>query len=198
MKPKFINVGETFSDFKVYLPYATEDNFVRKKVYSSHQAFVHEVMIESLGEIQERLKETPYQLLILDAYRPFSIQEYFWSLCPDEGYLAKPIRDDQRNIVKGSNHNRGLAIDCTLTNRASESWMPMPSGFDEFNEKAHRVWTNQKKKFLQDENYKYAIELEEILEGQGFRGNPREWWHFDFVTHLEIDYVDLSFEELIS
>jgi D-alanyl-D-alanine dipeptidase len=57
------------------------------------------------------------------------VQRKFWSLVPDERYVANP--------AKGSRHNRGAAVDLTLVDQNGQE-LPMPTPFDDFTDKAHR------------------------------------------------------------
>ena len=81
----------------------------------------------------------------------------FWELVPDERYVANPI--------KGSNHNRGAAVDLTLITKEGEE-LEMPTGFDDFTEKAFRNCTD-----LSESAIKNRALLEEVMSKHGFVGN---------------------------
>ncbi len=99
-----------------------------------------------------------------------------------EGYVANP--------VKGSNHNRGMAVDLTLV-EASGKELAMPSGYDEFSERAHRDYTGGT-----ETERKNRQTLQEAMEKEGFRGITTEWWHFDFKNAKDHPVLDLPFSEV--
>ena len=92
-----------------------------------------------------------------------------WAIVPDPRYVADP--------AKGSNHNRGVAIDITL---ADETGTPltMPTEFDDFTEKAHRSFQCGPTPGEQLPCRNRGL-LETLLKSAGLRGLPTEWWHFE-------------------
>ena len=52
-----------------------------------------------------------------------------WKIFPQPGYVADPS--------KGSNHNRGAAVDLTLA-EPDGGWVEMPTPFDSFTPAAHQ------------------------------------------------------------
>src|SRR5690606_5159628 len=102
-----------------------------------------------------------------------------WAALPQEGYVANP--------AKGSRHNRGAAVDVTLINLADGSEFEMPSGYDEFNQKAHRNFQGASDRAIRNREL-----LESIMERHGFIGLPTEWWHFDDVDWEIYPVSDLS------
>ncbi len=116
---------------------------------------------------------------IFDAYRPLSVQKKMWAKFPLEGYVADP--------AKGSNHNRGAAVDVTLVDKNGEE-LPMPSPYDEFSERAHRDYAGGT-----DEERKNRKILEDAMQAEGFRGISTEWWHFDDADAKTYPILDLPF-----
>src|SRR6185295_1434430 len=92
---------------------------------------------ERLASVQEELAERGLGLKVWDAYRPFSIQQRFWKLVPDDRYVAQPTTWYGRPL-DGSKHNRGAAVDVTLVDRKTGRELEMPSAFDDFSKRAHR------------------------------------------------------------
>ena len=66
----------------------------------------------------------------------------------------------------------------------------MPSGFDEFTERASPDYTGGT-----DEERRNRDLLRELMEAEGFVVNPNEWWHFDFNDWEQYPIADISFDE---
>ena len=94
-------------NFKLDLAYATSDNFTKSIIYPAklNYTFLSAPAYKALKKIAKKFKKQNLGIIIFDAYRPHSATVKFWELVPDERYAANPS--------KGSNHNRGLAIDIT-------------------------------------------------------------------------------------
>ncbi|HEX6201520.1 MAG TPA: M15 family metallopeptidase, partial [Thermoanaerobaculia bacterium] len=120
-----------------------------------------------------------------DCYRPFSVQERFWQLVPDEDYVAKPARGADGRPAEGSRHNRGAAVDLTLADAAGEP-LPMPTAYDDFSHRAHRTLPG-----ATPEQAANARRLEAAMEAEGFTGLPTEWWHYDGPGWREHPLLDV-------
>lgn len=157
--------------------YATNDNFTKKKVYTQAKCY----LIKD-AKASDELNNLGYTLKIWDAYRPLSVQYLFWSLVPDERYVANPH--------KGSRHNRGCAIDLTLVDRHGEE-VAMGTEFDDFTQKAHRDFTSLPSHELDNRKI-----LQSIMEKNRFIGLETEWWHFDFEDWENYPILDSTFDSL--
>ena len=151
----------------------------RSKLYPEARALLRPEVAERLSRVQQALGKQGLFLKIFDAYRPLAVQKKMWARFPMEGYVANP--------AKGSNHNRGAAVDVTLVD-ANGSELPMPSAYDEFSERAH--WDYQGG--TEDERKNRAL-LREAMESEGFRGISTEWWHFDYKDAKSYPVLDLPF-----
>jgi beta-N-acetylhexosaminidase/D-alanyl-D-alanine dipeptidase len=152
--------------------YATDNNFTGAAVYPLAACYLRADAAGRLAQVQADLRARGQGLKVFDCYRPFSIQKKFWALVPDERYVAKPVEDNGRPVA-GSKHNRGAAVDATLVD-ASGRELEMPSGFDDFSEKAHRGYPGASPAAQAN-----ARLLEDAMARRGFTGLPTEWWHFD-------------------
>jgi D-alanyl-D-alanine dipeptidase len=163
---ELVDVKKLVPDVVLDLRYATENNFTHHRVYDRAVCLARRSTAEKLAAVQKELQTEGLGLKLFDCYRPLSVQKKFWSLVPDERYVANPAR--------GSRHNRGAALDLTLIRVADGKQLDMGTEFDDFTERAHRdyaslppnVRTNRKK-------------LEDVMARHGFIGLPTEWWHFD-------------------
>lgn len=164
------------------LRYATADNFTGVAVYPEARALLRREAALALLAVQEELRAEGLGLLIWDAYRPLSVQRLFWSLVPDERYVADP--------AKGSRHNRGAAVDLTLCDRLGRP-LPMPTAFDDFSGRAHRDargWTPEQRR--------NSERLQAAMERHGFNGLPTEWWHYDLVDWRRYALLDIPLNEV--
>lgn len=186
----FVHLEAYAPTLLIELPYATEQNFTGEKVYPIHEAFLQEEVAESLVRAQNAFQKKGFLLKILDAYRPFSIQEKFWKICPDDRFIAKPVREGQK-LISGSHHNRGAAVDVTLTDLHGKE-VSMPSGFDEFTERAMRTYDKGPKEALKNRDI-----LMQVMEENDFKGIEMEWWHFNHIHAANYPLCDFSLEELL-
>ncbi len=146
--------------------YATADNFTGRRIYAEARAFLQREAAAALLRADSSLRAKGCRLKIWDAYRPLSAQKILWSIKPDERYVANP--------KLGSMHNRGMAVDVTLTDLDGKD-LPMPTAYDDFSERAGRNYA-----LLPEEAKRNRGLLRAAMEQAGFRGIPSEWWHFDY------------------
>lgn len=107
-----------------------------------------------------------------------------WKLVHDERYTADP--------AKGSSHNRGAAVDVTLVKISTGQELVMPTGFDDFSEKAHHTYTNLPKEVVDNR----AL-LKTTMEKFGFVSLRTEWWHYSLPDAAKrFELLDLSFQQL--
>lgn len=81
---------ELDNGFIIDLKYATEDNFVKKAVYSSPVCVIRRETGEKLVKAHRIFKEKGYTIKIWDAYRPLHVQQLFYEACPNPDFVAKP------------------------------------------------------------------------------------------------------------
>ncbi|HTY59103.1 MAG TPA: M15 family metallopeptidase, partial [Bacteroidota bacterium] len=88
--------------------YATPDNFMKRPMYAEARAFLQRPAAGALVRASRALRAHGFGLLVKDAYRPWSVTKKFWDETPAR--LHRFVADPS----KGSRHNRGCAVDCTL------------------------------------------------------------------------------------
>lgn len=157
---------------RVDMRYATRDNFTGAVIYPAARCRLRREVAERLARVQARLAKAGVGLKVWDCYRPFTVQETFWARVPDERYVARPVRRGAE-LVAGSKHNRGAAVDLTLVDRAGVE-LEMPTKFDDFSERAHRGHAGASEAARRN-----ARTLEAAMVAEGFEPMPTEWWHFD-------------------
>jgi D-alanyl-D-alanine dipeptidase len=139
---------------------------------------------ESLVRVHKKLEKDGLGLVIFDGYRPWTITKLFWDVVPEDKrkFVANP--------VKGSKHNRGCAVDLSIYDRKSGELVAMPSGYDEFTERASPDYSGG----TVEERSNREM-LRRYMEAEGFTVNPNEWWHFDYKDWEKYDIYDISFEK---
>jgi D-alanyl-D-alanine dipeptidase len=159
----------TASDgFVIDIKYATTDNFVKEKIYPCARFFLRPKVADALLLVNKELKTQGYRLKLFDGYRPRPAQQNLWDKVPDPNYVAPPS--------KGSMHNRGVAVDLTITDMTGKEFN-MGTPYDFFGPQAHHDYTNLPKEVLQ-----IRTKLKAVMEKHGFQSIRTEWWHYSFAT----------------
>lgn len=164
--------------------YATENNFMKQKVYPCPKALLRKVAAEALFEAHQKFKEKGYRIKIYDGYRPLSVQWILWNKTTNKNYVANPR--------KGSNHNKGCAVDMTLVD-ADGNELNMGTGYDFFGKEAHHTFTDFPKE-EKEEILKNRKILKTIMESVGFKSISNEWWHYDFKIKYPVSDIPLPCE----
>lgn len=162
--------------------YATKNNFTGEQIYTSPRAFARKPVCEALVKVQDSLTAHHLRLIIFDAYRPYAATVKFYEVYPDTNFVANP--------KYGSRHNRGCAVDVSLADSAGHE-IAMPSGYDDFSEKAHPDYMNISPEAVSNRKLLFGI-----MSHFGFTHYPTEWWHFDYQGWKDYPLMDLSFDEL--
>jgi len=179
-----VDVQEVNPNINVCLYFSAPNNFTGKAFYNEDaKAFLRSSAARALSDVQEELEEMNLGIVVLDAYRPLSIQKALWKCCPDEEYVVNPN-------VACCRHHCGLAVDVMLLDLTDGEFLAMPSLF--FGDNCTRNYKNVKS----NEAKCYCKLLELVMEKHGFVGLTTEWWHFDFKSRERCDALDISFEEL--
>lgn len=174
------DVAATVPGVRLDIRYATAENFTKAVVYPAARCLLRPEAAAALARVQADLARAGLGLKVWDCYRPLSVQKRFWELVPDPRYVADP--------KKGSRHNRGAAVDLTLTDAAGGE-LEMPTGYDDFSAAAHRASTAGSPAARAN-----AKRLEEAMAKHGFKGLPTEWWHFDFSGWEAFPLLDVPLQ----
>jgi len=170
---------------KFDIRYATENNFLSTKFYTSAKAYMQRPAAEALGRVHKTLAEHGYGLLVFDAYRPWFVTKMFWDATPAKfhNFVADPS--------KGSRHNRGCAVDLTLYDLKTGEPVGMVSGYDEFSDRAFPDYPGgaSRQRWHRDL-------LRKAMADEGFTVYEEEWWHFDFKDWRKYPIGNKAFEEL--
>lgn len=164
----FIRLADYSEDFVYDLRYATENNFLKAKVYDCAECYTRVKTAKALIAANAEFLKKGVKIKFFDCYRPNSVQYKMWELVPNPQYVANP--------VKGSIHNKGGAVDITLETINGEE-LDMGTDFDFFGKKAYHDNLNLPKEIL--ENRKI---LKETMERHGFWSIRTEWWHYNLSS----------------
>jgi len=178
-----IDIQQVSPRILIDVRYATADNFMKEALYPEARCLLRREVAAKLSRVQERLEAQGLGLKLFDGYRPLSVQKKMWARFPIDGFIANP--------AKGSNHNRGAAVDLTLVDSSGQE-LPMPSAYDEFSERSHRDYAGG----TPEETRNRKI-LRDAMEEEGFTGLTTEWWHFDAQEAKSFPLLDLPFSSVV-
>jgi zinc D-Ala-D-Ala dipeptidase len=165
----------------VDLRYATKHNFLGRAVYPKDaRCLLLPDTAERLAQAARLLSAQGYRLKVYDCYRPLAVQWQMWKLFPKPGYVADPR--------KGSNHNRGAAVDLTLVTSDGDA-VEMPTPFDTFSRAAHQGYGGGSARSRANRE-----RLRGAMEAAGFKPNRMEWWHFDLPGATKLPVLDVPFD----
>ncbi|MEO6333485.1 MAG: M15 family metallopeptidase [Pyrinomonadaceae bacterium] len=172
------------STIKLDIRYATANNFVGRAVYPEARAFLQKPAAKAVANVHKKLRKEGLGLVIFDGYRPWAITKLFWEVVPEDKrkFVADP--------AKGSKHNRGCAVDLSIFDLKSGELIDMPSGYDEFTERASPNYAGGT-----DQQRANRDMLRKLMEEEGFTVNANEWWHFDYKNWQDYAIYDFSFAE---
>jgi D-alanyl-D-alanine dipeptidase len=183
--PDLVELASLDPTLRFDIRYATERNFLGAPLYPVPRAYLQRPAAEALARAHRALANHGFGLWIHDAYRPWKITKLFWEATPVplRGFVADPAR--------GSRHNRGCAVDLTLYDLKSGQPVIMPSGYDEFTDRARPYYPGG----TTAERWRRDL-LRRTMEAEGFTVFEGEWWHFDFKDWASYPILDLPLESV--
>ncbi len=176
---RLIDIRSVNNKIAIDIRYATTNNFLKRKLYPVARCVLRGAAARTLSQVQDDLVKQGLGLKVYDCYRPLSVQKQMWGVLPDNRYVANP--------TQGSRHNRGAAVDVTLVDRNGRE-LEMPTGFDDFTERASRDYMGASPQALKNRQL-----LENAMKKYGFIPLPTEWWHFDAPGWEKFSILDVSF-----
>ena len=167
----FVNLKDYSKDFVYDMKYATEDNFLKAKVYDCAECLLRYKTVQALIAANKEFMKNGCKIKIYDCYRPLSIQKKMWEIVSNPEYVADP--------KKGSIHNRGGAVDISLVN-ADGIELEMGTKFDFFGIQASHNYKKLPVPVIANRKY-----LKSIMIKNGFNSFDSEWWHYNLKTGLK-------------
>lgn len=164
------------------IAYATPDNFTGAPLpgYEAAGAWLRDAPAQALVRVAAALSAEGYGLLIYDAYRPERASRAMvaWTEQTHQQHLIA-----EGYIAARSMHNRGVAVDLTLTRGGVPVEMGTP--FDAFTTESH----TRNASGLALEN---RLRLAGAMKVEGFVPYPTEWWHFQYsgdAAPIDVPYA---------
>lgn len=186
-EPDLVEIVTLDPGIRLDIRYAGPDNFTGRPLYPEARAFLQRPAALALARAHRALEAEGYGFLVYDAYRPWSVTRALWdSATPTErerGFVADP--------AQGSKHNRGCAVDVGLYDLRTGARVAMPSGYDEFSERADPAYAGGPPEPRRNRDI-----LRRAMEAEGFKVSANEWWHFDCRDWRQYRLLDIPFEDL--
>lgn len=184
---QLVDLTRTDPELRLDIRYATTNNFTGKQLYHLPLAFLQQPAAEALLRAHKTLRSKGFGLIIYDGYRPWSVTQILWEVAsPSErelGFVANP--------EQGSKHNRGCAVDVGIYDLATGREVPVPSGYDEFTERAYPDYAGGSPESRHNRDM-----LRQAMAAEGFEVSPREWWHYDYKDWRQYGILNIPFEDL--
>jgi D-alanyl-D-alanine dipeptidase len=176
----FVNLKEYSQDFVYDMKYATDDNFLKSKVYDCAECYLRYKTVKALVLANQRFMKKGFKIKIFDCYRPSDIQKRMWAIVSDPQYVANP--------AKGSIHNRGGAVDMTIVNFEGKE-LDMGTSFDFFGKEASHNFRGFSKEILANRNF-----LKKVMTAAHFNAFDSEWWHYNLKAGLHDSVSNFKWE----
>ena len=157
------------------LAYATTRNFTGKVLYTHDIALLRPEAAAALYKAADAAAKLGLDVVLLDAYRPVSVQRQLWSVRPDPDYVADP--------AIGSDHSRGTAVDLTLAD--AQGILDMGTDFDAAVVQSHHDRQDISAKAIANREI-----LKRLMTEAGYLLNPLEWWHYALPARPEFVILD--------
>lgn len=178
-----VRIKDYVPNIALDIKYATTQNVFYTQLYKKTAALVRLPVAKALAAVQKDLNTQGYGLKIYDAYRPYSVTCQMFEMLPDTLYMGLPWT--------GSKHNRGIALDLTVIELKTKKEIKMPTPFDALVYASHPEF-----KKLPEEVIKNRELLKTVMKKHGFKVDPMEWWHFNYVSDTIFELLDIPFEKL--
>lgn len=163
---KEIKMGELGMVQQIH--YADTTNFMHRQIYPCAKCFLRPEAAPALMTVNTSAMSKHLKLVLFDCYRPKVFQQKMYDMVQNPDYVAEP--------VKGSMHNRGLAVDIALAD-SSGVLLEFGTPFDDFTDKAHYDCND-----ISAEAKNNRKLLRDIMVDAGFTPYKNEWWHFNYTA----------------
>ncbi|MFM6946080.1 MAG: M15 family metallopeptidase [Flavobacteriales bacterium] len=184
---QLVDVQSINPDIQIDLKYRTTDNFLKQRLYFSiDRAYLQQDVATRLAKVQHALTKLKpgYHLLIFDALRPVSVQEKMWkaldTIVPVE--RAKFVSNPKNRSL----HNFGAAVDLSISDENGKL-LDMGAGFDDIRKIAYPCLEDSFARAgqLTTQQLSNRLLLRKLMQSQGFRQLPTEWWHYNACSRTE-------------
>lgn len=175
-----INIQDVNPEILVELRYSSTNNFMEKDVYGHlNRAYMQVQVAEDLNKCQAYLKskDSTLTLLVYDAVRPRSVQQYMWDVLDMPTWEKTKFVSNPKN---GSLHNYGCAVDLTIADSEGNP-LDMGAGYDDIRQIAYPRYEAAylDSGLLSKQQIENRVLLREVMRSGEFFGIQTEWWHFN-------------------
>jgi D-alanyl-D-alanine dipeptidase len=177
-----VRLQQVVRGLKLDIRYATPNNFTGKAQYTMAAAWLRQRPARALAHVQQQLATHGYGLMVYDAYRPYAVTVSLWRSTTAHRFVANPR--------KGSQHNRGIAVDITLIDLHTGAELDMGTGYDNFTDSAHHDFKKLPATVLARRSL-----LKKLMIQNGFNAVPNEWWHYHW-RDKNYTLLNIPFEKL--
>lgn len=181
----FVYLTDYVPNAVIELRYCYDNNFIGTSIdgYIEEKCIVTKEAAVALQKIQKILNQKQLGIKVFDAYRPQRAVDHFriWArdlkdtLMKSKFYPEVAKRDlfKLEYIATRSRHSSGSTVDITLVDLTTGIALDMGSSYDYFGEISWVAYENLTKEQLQNRSA-----LQQVMNANGFRSYPQEWWHF--------------------
>ncbi len=169
--------------FIIDLRYNTDDNFLKANVYAKFgldRCYLRSELAEKLLGLSAALAGHKLKLVLFDCYRPLEVQREMWKINSDPKFVADP--------QKGSNHNRGTAVDAGLA-AENGALLLFPTLFDDFTSQASHSFVCPKGEEKACANREL---LKKLMTDAGLEPLDSEWWHYQLPGAKKYSLIEGS------
>jgi D-alanyl-D-alanine dipeptidase len=181
LQSRLVDVREFAPGLCIDLIYATTENFMHEVLYPRDLCLMQADTLEKLLKAQAIFQQDGYSIKIYDAYRPYAVTVKMAAFPGGGIFVADP--------KKGSNHNRGAAVDMTVVDVQGNE-LEMSSVVDTLDSTAYR---NSPMSAAARRNLDY---VEGVMKSCGFVPNRYEWWHYNDSQYTRYPILDLALDEV--
>jgi zinc D-Ala-D-Ala dipeptidase len=166
-----VDLKKTNPKICIDLRLASYNNSFGIPLYSSNQLYIERYVATRLGRVQRELAKDGIGLIVLEGFRPPSVQCYF------------DISDAER-------YCRGIGVDVMIYYLDGQP-IKIPSFYQDATLRAYRDYPH-----LSACEYHNSYILEKHMTANGFVPQRERWWHFDLKGWESAPAIEVEYEEL--
>lgn len=179
LPPDFVSLETLSPGVELDIRYYGSQNFLARPVdgYAAPRCLLSKKAALALAAVQSELSQTGKRLRVFDCYRPQRAVDDFvrWGsdLSDQRGKASYYPKVDKSRVFElgyiatRSGHSRGSTVDLTIDG------LDMGTPFDFFDERSHTDFAALPARAKANRRL-----LRSLMEKQGFKNLPEEWWHY--------------------
>jgi len=165
------------------LRFATYNNILGLPIYPSNRIFVEHYVATRLGRVQRELAKEGLGLIVIEGYRPPSIQCFL-----DHVYCERGLESSK---YEASHYCKGIGVDVMIYYLEGQP-IKIPSFYQDSSFRAYRDYP-----YLSANAYHNSYVLEKYMTANGFDPQREKWWHFDLKGWESAPNLEAEYEELL-